>query len=83
MWQFSIGQRGLVPLRETTPSTLRAEPGSLTVYGYIYPGNYFTIVEGPICSTWNGMSWWRVRTDDGREGWISEGNREVYWIDPA
>jgi hypothetical protein len=47
------------------------------------PNTYVTVVDGPVCA--DEWSWWRIRTDDGMEGWVSEGGDEVdpYFICPA
>ncbi len=49
----------------------------------IYPGTVMTIVKGPVCE--NNWSWWRIRTDDGVAGWVSEGGDSVdpYFICPG
>lgn len=48
----------------------------------IYPGTVMTIVKGPVCA--DDWSWWRIKTDDGIVGWVSEGgdNVDSYFICP-
>ena len=45
-------------------------------------GTRMTIIGGPECA--NSWSWWRVRTDDGVVGWVSEGGdgTDPYFICP-
>lgn len=47
------------------------------------PGTRVTIVDGPVCA--QDWSWWKVRTDAGKIGWVAEGGDEVdpYFICPA
>jgi hypothetical protein len=49
----------------------------------IAPGTKFDVKKGPSCS--DDWSWWYVETDEGIEGWISEGGDEIdpYFICPA
>lgn len=79
--QLKIGNVGRVPLDEPTPSTLRSEPGGQGI-GYIQPGETFAVLDGPQCTPSTGTSWWYVQINDFSEGWISEGNKGDYWIEP-
>jgi len=47
------------------------------------PGTYVKIINGPTCA--NSYSWWKIRTDSGPVGWVSEGgdNVDPYFICPA
>lgn len=47
------------------------------------PGTYVTVIDGPECE--NSWSWWRIRTDSGVMGWVSEGGDDIdpYFICPA
>jgi hypothetical protein len=49
----------------------------------IAPGTEFDVKKGPSCS--DDWSWWYIETDEGIEGWISEGGDEIdsYFICPA
>lgn len=62
---------------------LRSEPrraGSTLVS--LPPGTQFTVMDGPRCA--DNWSWWLVKTDDGRNGWIAEGGDSIdpYFICP-
>lgn len=39
------------------------------VHDGIAPGTKLSLLEGPINA--DGHVWWRIRTDDGREGWVA------------
>ncbi len=48
----------------------------------IVTGTNFVIVKGPICA--DSWSWWRIRTNDGVVGWVSEGgdSTDTYFFCP-
>ena len=39
------------------------------IHDGISPGTKLSLLEGPINS--DGHTWWRIRTEDGREGWVA------------
>lgn len=39
------------------------------VHDGIEPGTKLSLLEGPINA--DGHTWWRIRTEDGREGWVA------------
>lgn len=51
---------------------LRSQPGlqRTTIVGLLQPGTQMTLLEGP--RPLDGFKWWRVRTKDGRTGWVAE-----------
>jgi len=64
--------------------TVRAGPGrSSSEITRLEPGAYVTVVDGPAYA--DGWSWWKVRTDSGKVGWVAEGgdNVDPYFICPA
>lgn len=62
------------------PNNIRAVPGQSGQYlGEIPPGEFFTVLEGPTCSS--GLNWWRVRYGS-IEGWTPEGDANEYWVEP-
>lgn len=60
-----VAQAGGLPLR------LRSHPGldKDSVIDRLQPGTQMTLLEGP--QDRDGYSWWRIRTSDGREGWVA------------
>jgi hypothetical protein len=49
---------------------LRNGPGLDTVaFAGLPPGTSMTLLEGPVQD--DGYPWWRIRTVDGREGWVA------------
>jgi len=60
---------------------LRAEPSQTGEWrGSLGFGGVFEVLEGPVCA--EGLAWWRVSNwqDDG---WIVEGMRGEYWLEPS
>jgi hypothetical protein len=50
---------------------MRSGPGtSFAVISLLSKGTLVTILEGPRSA--DGLMWWRVRTPDGKEGWVIE-----------
>ncbi|NPA05787.1 MAG: SH3 domain-containing protein [Chloroflexi bacterium] len=71
---FAPGVRGKVCTQDA-PLRLRAEPGLRgRVLALIPPDTLFTVIDGPVFR--DGWLWWRVRLDDGREGWFMEGEEK-------
>jgi hypothetical protein len=55
----------------TEGDMLNVRSGSGTSFALLYQfanDTRVTLLEGPIAS--GGFNWWRVRADDGREGWV-------------
>jgi formylglycine-generating enzyme required for sulfatase activity len=74
-----IGEQGRVT--PGPPNILRARPGTSGTYITDVPGEaFFTVLEGPICSS--GYYWWRIRYAEF-EGWTVEGDDGIYWIEPT
>lgn len=60
---------------------LRDEPGtSGTILQYLYDRDVVTLLEGPVAA--DGFTWWRIRTDDGTEGWAAEASGDVSTLLP-
>jgi hypothetical protein len=65
-----VGGQAFVTRRDRDPWRLRDQPGlSSRILGLLQPGTQMTLLEGPRLA--HGHEWWRVRTQDGREGWVS------------
>jgi hypothetical protein len=80
-WQLAIGMIGQVNPIPPTPSHLRKIPDGKAEHT-IEAGEFFRVIDGPQCTSSSGMSWWYIRDTHGREGWISQGTGEEYWIIP-
>lgn len=60
---------------------VRAGPGTgFDRVGVLLQGQTVSILEGPQQA--DGYTWWRVRTEEGLEGWVAEGTNDVQWVVP-
>ncbi len=75
-----VGAFGRVIPEPPLPSTLRDVPQGAEI-GQIPAGGSFMVEDGPQCGT-NGITYWQVRGEDGSLGWVSEGSRDSYFIEP-
>jgi uncharacterized protein YgiM (DUF1202 family) len=74
------GEQGRV-LLGLTRLNLRAEPAlTSTVINQIPGGGIFTVIDGPECGP-DGLPWWQVNYRD-QVGWVAEGLRNVYYVEP-
>ncbi len=66
-----ISGRASVYTTEGDVLNVRSGPGTdFSTVSQLGNGTFVTILEGPISA--NGYQWWRIRTDDGREGWSAD-----------
>lgn len=73
-------ERGRVSDRDPDALNLRAGPGTnFSILDRMPPGVVFFVLEGPICA--QSYAWYRVDFR-GEEGWIAEGDRGRYYVDP-
>jgi serine/threonine-protein kinase len=76
--RLKVGERGKV-CTQSDPVKLRTNPGrASSAISSLLTGTLFTVIGGPECGGDN-WSWWQIRTDDGRTGWIAEGGD---YVDP-
>jgi len=59
------------PTREL-PLNLRSSPGGQSM-GTLAEGTKLEVLAGAQCA--NLYAWWEVRTEDGRRGWVAEGDK--------
>ena len=77
------GERFVVPPGDG-PTTIYSRPHSGNRLGQIPEEQGGIILEGPVCAQGGSgrLISWRIRTDNGMEGWVSEGynSSRVPWI---
>jgi hypothetical protein len=80
--RMQIGHTGRVMLYPDEYNFLRTSPGfSSGLVSRIAPGHTFDVLDGPVCA--DNINWWYVRSsDNGKEGWTSEGEDGQYYIEP-
>ncbi|MFN8527213.1 MAG: SH3 domain-containing protein [Anaerolineae bacterium] len=78
--RLTIGGRGRVLPGQ--PNSLRSQASIYsTRLGYVYAGEVFTVLEGPVCNS--DIPYYRVQTAAGWVGWTGEGRWGQYWVEPA
>lgn len=78
--RLQIGMRARVAFTDGTQLRLRRDPGGEQL-GSLNGGEEFNITAGPVCL--GESAWWRLRMDDGRIGWVAEGDNEAYYVEPV
>ncbi|MEO0563642.1 MAG: SH3 domain-containing protein, partial [Chloroflexota bacterium] len=69
---FTVGDEVQVVLPPGDALNLRVDPTTAAnVLRVLQNGAMLTLLEGPVEA--EGLFWWRVRADDGAEGWTVEG----------
>lgn len=67
---LAVGASAWVTREGGLPLRLRAGPGlQASVLGQLPPGTRMTLLAGPQQE--DGYSWWNIRVEDGREGWVA------------
>lgn len=79
--RLNVGYRARVTYTDGTPGSVRSAAASASIIGKVPEGVGMDIVGGPRCD--NSIVWWRVKTDNGYKGWMSEGNPSEYWLEPS
>lgn len=70
-YRLFANQRAEVYTTEGDRLNLRAGPGlRFDILGKLDKGSLVTLLEGPYKQ--DGLAWWRVRAEDGSEGWAVE-----------
>jgi hypothetical protein len=66
---ITVGVRAIIVTTEGDMLNVRSGAGISFALLYQFANDTrVTILEGPISA--DGFTWWRVRADDGREGWV-------------
>lgn len=82
--RLKVGEPGRV-CTKSDPVILRASPGKgQPSIKSLATGTTFTVIGGPECAG-NGWSWWQVKLNDGKTGWLAEGGDfyDPYFLCPG
>lgn len=75
-----VHELGRVTSTDTRPLNVRSGPGtSNRTIGTLQIEDTFLVLEGPVCG--ETYVWYRIQRDD-LEGWVAEGDANVYYIEP-
>lgn len=67
---LAVGASAWVTREGGLPLRLRSGPGlQNSVLGQLQPGTKLALLAGPQPE--DGYSWWHIRAEDGREGWVA------------
>ena len=79
--RVKLGDAVRVSKDDPRPLNVRAAPSlQADVIVQLNPGLTMRIIGGPTCEA--GYVWWQVSLEDGRIGWVAEGEAELYYIEP-
>ncbi len=81
--RVGVGQMARVTVTDNhLPLRIRSLPiaESWTYITSLDEGTEMRILDGPAC--YGGWTWWKVQTDDGYTGWVSEGDGVIWFIEP-
>lgn len=79
---ISVGIRAEVSWDPSANNALKDAPGKeSTQTRSMPPGTRFTIIDGPRFAS--DLRYWKVRLDDGTEGWTADGDGRDYWLWPV
>jgi hypothetical protein len=81
--RLEVGSKGRAI--DLIPTLIRPMPGGATSVGQIYANQAFTVLDGPVCASRNGVNyvWWYASVPAaGVTGWIAEGVMGQYWLEP-
>ena len=79
--RLSVGDLARVARVNGTNMRIRSRPGfSESILNKVPEGTALTIMEGPECV--DGNNWWYIRTNNGLEGWMTESQNGIYWLEP-
>lgn len=79
--RLNVGMRVRVTYTDGTQGSVRSAPASGQILGKVPEGIGMIIMSGPRCD--NSRVWWKVETDNGYTGWMSEGKLGEYWLEPS
>lgn len=79
--RLNVGMRARVTYTDGTSGSVRPATASGQILGKVPEGAGMDVIGGPRCD--NSRVWWRVKTDNGYTGWISEGKPGEYWLEPT
>jgi WD40 repeat protein len=78
--RLTVGNSARV-LPNISGAFLRAEPNAVSsILQTLASNTHMNVLEGPSCTL--GAAWWRVSVE-GIEGWIAEGQADVYTLQPV
>lgn len=79
--RLTKGARGRIIYSDGSPLNLRKTPGlNGEVLSAVPEGEKFTVTDPPKCI--DNFVWWNVDFGSGLIGWVAEGDKDSYFIEP-
>jgi hypothetical protein len=80
--RIKTGMKARVTFTNGTPTRIRSKPlrDKSTWLADLPEGTKMQVVDGPRCI--DGWVWWKVETENGYKGWVSEGDQVTWFIEP-
>lgn len=79
--RVSVGMQARTTIIDGTITRVRSGPStSNKVTMNLKEGVRFEIIDGPRCS--DGFTWWQIRIPNKGTGWVAEGSKSRYYIEP-
>ena len=79
--RVSVGEEARVAFTDGSNMRIRENPGFSQVILYRVPeGTFIEVLDGPQCT--DGNNWWKIRTENGLDGWMTESQDGVYLLEP-
>jgi Bacterial SH3 domain len=77
--RLSITDITRVSVNAPRPFYLHSNPSiSADTVGQLAPGDDVQVLDGPQCA--DNLTWFKVRSMSGLEGWVAEGDKAAYWL---
>ena len=79
--RLTLGKLARVAYTDGNDMRIRSHPGlSQSVVNEVPEGTQFTVLDGPRCA--DNITWWKVQTNGGSDGWMAEYSNGVYLLEP-
>ena len=80
--RLSLGNQARVAFTDGADMRIRVKPGlDQAILEKVPEGTRFSVLDGPSCV--NEITWWKVHTNNGFEGWVAEFDDDVYLLEPV
>lgn len=79
--RLAKGARGRITYSDGSPLNLRKTPGlNSEALSAVPEGEKFSVIDQPKCI--DNFVWWNVDFGNGLTGWVAEGDKDSYFIEP-
>jgi hypothetical protein len=80
--RVKVFDKARISFRDGSAQPVRVDPGySQEILASLPEGTEFFIDGDSSCA--EGGTWWPIRLQDGRQGWIAEDQNGIYLLEPV